>query len=181
MAGLDAVNPLSIQEAQKGSTGKSARVGKDADFGAFLGAAEAFAPTATTAGQMYGDPNSSAVLGAAFSGVTSLRQQTGGVGAGYAVPSYSTGGFGGDANLVTMGGGYNKGSYLADPNAPLVPGAEGYTNADLMSNLQQSSMHLLETQALLQNHMQESNIKSNILSAKHRADMSMIEKFTARG
>ena len=182
MASLDTVNPLAAQEGNKSLANKSAKLGKDVDFNAFLGAAEAFGPAATTAGQMYGDPSSSAVLGAAFSGVTTTRQQTatgGSISAGY-VPSFSNGGYlGGDQSLSAMG--YGKSGLGGDPSSPVVPGVDGFSQADLMSSLQTNNMQLLEMQAGLQAFMQEANIKSNILSADHRARMAMIEKFTARG
>lgn len=173
----EVVNPLAVQEGGKSAASKSLKVGKSADFEAFLGAAEAFGPTAATAGQMYGDPNSSAVLGAAFSGVTTLRQQSG-TNTGY-VPAFSNGMYGSDPMFTAMGGAakYNN----VGGNNNVVAGVDGFTQNDMMNSLQQNSMQLLEMQAALQTHMQEANIKSNILSADHRARMSMIEKFTARG
>ena len=50
-----------------------------------------------------------------------------------------------------------------------------------MEVMNQNNLQLIELQAIMQSNMQTWNTKSNILSADHRAKMSMIEKFTARG
>ena len=175
MAGIETINPLAIKA---GSKPKAMSTGKD--FNAFLGAVEAFAPAGATAGQMYGDVNSSTVLGAAFSGVSTLNAQT----AGGGVPSfahgtgasYAGGGFGGGFAGTPA---FSKG--VAGGGQAVVAGTNGFNRADLVNSLHSNSLELLELQATMQTHLQQSNIKSNILSADHRARMSMIEKFTARG
>jgi len=52
---------------------------------------------------------------------------------------------------------------------------------ELMQTMNANNLKLLELQALMQSNMQSWTTKSNILSADHRARMSMIEKFSARG
>ena len=177
MSGIETINPQSVK-AQ--SAGKVAGVGKD--FNAFLGAAEAFAPAGATAGQMYSSPNAQAVLSAAFSGVSTLNAQTGGATGGYAATSAPSLAFGG--GVAAPGGmvsaGYKSNTLVPGANNPVVPGANGFSQGDLINSMHQNSLQLLELQATMQSHLQESNTKSNILSADHRARMAMIEKFTAR-
>lgn len=162
MADMEIINP-SVLKAKAQTTSKG--VGGTKDFNAFLGAVDAMGPTAMTSGQVYGDVNSATVLSSAFSGVSSLNAQS----AGY---------------VPTMAGGYGKvGGGMGMPGAgnPVVPGTEGFSQADMINTMNQNNLHLLELQAMMQSNMQEWNTKSNILSADHRARMAMIEKFTARG
>jgi hypothetical protein len=150
------------------------------NFDAALGAVSAMAPVATTTGQMYGTANSGAVLAAAFGGINELGAHRGGFG-GYAGASYG----GGAPYLAAgMGGQYaSTGGSIGtlDPNAPVVPGTEGFSQMDMINTMNQNNLQLLELQAVMQSNMQGWNTKSNILSADHRARMAMIEKFTARG
>lgn len=141
------------------------------DFGGMLDAVSAMGPTATTTTQMYGSGNASAVLSAAFSGIAAGAQSLGGT-----TPSFASG-YGAGAHFAsttsTLG--------TLDPNAPVVPGTEGYSQMDLINTMNQNNLQLLELQATMQSNMQGWTTKSNILSADHRARMAMIEKFTARG
>ncbi|MBN1282897.1 MAG: hypothetical protein JXA24_03905 [Proteobacteria bacterium] len=146
-----------------------------ADFGGMLDAASAMSPVATTAGQLYGNNSSAAVLAAAFSGI-SAGASTMGSGASltsYGTPSYA-GGFAAQTTGSTFGG-------LSDGTTSVIPGTEGFTQMDMINTMNQNNLQLLELQATMQSNMQGWNTKSNILSADHRARMAMIEKFTARG
>jgi hypothetical protein len=145
------------------------------DFSGMLDAVSAMGPTMTTASQLYGSSNSSAVLSAAFSGITNGAQTLAG-----STPTFASG----------NSGGYNLGAQYAstsgtigtlDSNASVVPGTEGFSQMDMINTMNQNNLQLLELQATMQSNMQEWNTKSNILSADHRARMAMIEKFTARG
>ncbi|MFH1829451.1 MAG: hypothetical protein ABH871_01575 [Pseudomonadota bacterium] len=140
------------------------------DFDVMLDAVSAMGPTATTSSQMYGSGNSSAVLAAAFSGISSGAQTLGG-----ATPSFA-GGYGAGAQFASTGS-----IGTLDPNAAVVPGTEGFSQMDMINTMNQNNLQLLELQATMQSNMQGWNTKSNILSADHRARMAMIEKFTARG
>ncbi len=141
-----------------------------ADFGGMLDAVSAMGPTTTTATQMYGGSNASAVLSAAFSGIAAGAQSLG------TTPSFASG-YGAGAHFASTTGTLGT----LDPNAPVVPGTEGYSQMDLINTMNQNNLQLLELQATMQSNMQGWTTKSNILSADHRARMSMIEKFTARG
>ena len=148
------------------------------DFGGMLDMASAMSPVASTAGQLYGTNSSAAVLAAAFSGVTAGAQtmSSGGQLASYGMtPSYAGGGYGMSAQVSGSGtlGGLNG-------STEVIPGAEGFTQMDMMNTMNQNNLQLLELQATMQSNMQGWNTKSNILSADHRALMAMIEKFTAR-
>ncbi|MBI4212514.1 MAG: hypothetical protein HY540_07750 [Deltaproteobacteria bacterium] len=167
MSGIAEIRPNDIK-AQSTSKG----LGTTKDFNAFLGAVDAFGPAGATATQMYGDVNSATVLSAAFSGVSSLRAQT--------APSYAYGGAAmtGDYTQAMLKGGSPG---LAGGGAnPVIPGTEGFSQADMINTMNQNNLQLLELQAVLQSNMQAWNTKSNILSADHRARMTMIEKFTVR-
>jgi len=147
------------------------------DFGGMLDMAGAMSPVASTAGQLYGNNSSAAVLAAAFSGVTAGAQtmSSGGQLASYGMtPSYA-GGYGVSAQVTGSGtlGGLNS-------STEVIPGAEGFTQMDMINSMNQNNLQLLELQATMQSNMQGWNTKSNILSADHRARMAMIEKFTAR-
>ncbi len=160
--------------------------GSGADFSGMLDAVSAFSNTATTAANMYGGGTSSAVLSAAFSGINAAAAQ--GLGSGGGMASFG-GASGGTPYMAT---GYSPGMKFAstgtdsnlgglNPNAPVVPGTEGFSQMDMINTMNQNNLQLLELQAVMQSNMQAWNTKSNILSADHRARMAMIEKFTARG
>lgn len=147
------------------------------DFNVMLDAVNAMGGTANQAVGMYGSSNSSAVLAAAFSGITTGSQSFGGGASMAAAPSFAGGGMGAGAKFMT-----NNGSLgTLDPNAPVVPGTEGFSQMDMINTMNQNNLGLLELQATMQSNMQGWTTKSNILSADHRARMAMIEKFTARG
>lgn len=141
------------------------------DFNVMLDAVSAMGPTASTTASMYGSSNSSAVLAAAFSGISTGAQTLGGG------SMASAGGYGAGANFSSTGGSIGT----LDPNASVVPGTEGFSQMDMINTMNSNNLQLLELQATMQSNMQGWTTKSNILSADHRARMSMIEKFTARG
>lgn len=178
--GYKIVNPdqIKAQGLNNKSKGTKTKAYAVSDFDATMGAISAMAPMATATNQVYGgSPNSGAVLAAAFGGINELGAQRGGFG-GYAGASY------GGAPYMAAGFGaqYAGGSIgTLDPNAPVVPGTEGFTHMDMINTMNQNNLQLLELQAVMQSNMQGWNTKSNILSADHRARMAMIEKFTARG
>lgn len=169
----------------KGGRAKASSVGSGADFNGMLDAIGAFGSTAATAGQIYGSPNSAAVLGAAFSGIGATSAVTGGMGgggmsAGYSGAPYLAAGMG---DMKSMGG-MGMGGVSATGGSGEVFGGTagtGMTQMDMINTMNQNNLQLLELQAVMQNNMQGWNTKSNILSADHRARMAMIEKFTARG
>jgi hypothetical protein len=165
-----------LQDLFKGNAGPKASKIKGvggADFNVMLDSVSAMGPTAGTAAGMYGSSNSSAVLAAAFSGISSGAQSLGG---GAGVPSMASG-YGAGAHFASTGGSLGT----MDPNASVVPGTEGFSQMDMISTMNQNNLQLLELQATMQSNMQGWTTKSNILSADHRARMSMVEKFTARG
>lgn len=176
---FETLNPKAIQEGVK-TKGTKAKSYGGSNFDAMLDAVGAMSPAATTAGGMYGSPNSAAVLAAAFSGINATSAHRSGYGV-YGGASYGGGapyfaaGFGG--NYASTGGTIGT----LNPNAPVVPGTEGFSQMDMINTMNQNNLQLLELQAVMQSNMQGWNTKSNILSADHRARMAMIEKFTARG
>ena len=145
------------------------------DFNVMLDAVSAMGPAAGQAAGMYGSQNSSAVLAAAFSGISSTSQNMGS-GSMASAPSFA-GGYGAGAHFASTGGSLGS----MDPNAPVVPGTEGFSQMDMINTMNNNNLQLLELQATMQSNMQGWTTKSNILSADHRARMAMIEKFTARG
>ncbi len=173
------VNAININEIRENAKATGVRTGKD--FNAFLGAADAMGNTALTAGQMYGSPNATTVLGAAFSGISQLSSMS--------APSFAGGA---EFGAVSSPGSYGalkyssaslSGSGLtgAGGSSSVIPGTDGFSQADMINTMNSNNLQLLELQAMMQSNMQAWNTKSNILSADHRARMSMIEKFTARG
>lgn len=173
-------NPINAENIGEQKPAKGfKRMGTGADTGfstAMLDAIGAFGPAADSANQLYGTPNSSAVIGAAFSGIGTTSAQLGSAGsASYSTPYMAAGYSGG------FSGGY-KADNLGGLNDPAMPGVQGApTQMELIQTMNQNNLQLLELQAVMQNNMQAWNTKSNILSADHRARMAMIEKFAARG
>lgn len=176
---IESVNPLAVkQEMAKASKTKSS-----GEFGSVLMDAITGAEAASsTAVGMYGGVNSQAVLTAAFSGVNAYNSQAGG-----STP-YMSSSMGGGTHLAStdmsalMGGpGAGGDAYGDAANTPVVAGTSGYSQADLINQMNQNSLTLLTLQAKLQVGMQDANTKSNILSADHKAKMAVIEKFAARG
>lgn len=170
--GITPINTIAIQKAVHAKA--QVRTGKS--FDAFLGVADAMGGTATTAGHMYGSPNAATVLSSAFSGISQLSGMSG----GGAYPSYAgmnMGGYAGPKNA----GAYMPSGIPGGGSDSVIPGAEGFSQWDMINTMNQNNLQLLELQATMQSNMQGWNTKSNILSADHRARMAMIEKFTARG
>ncbi len=177
--GINQVNPMAIQNQVR--AGRAGGAGKN-NFKASLAdvalGVEAMSGAGMTAANMY-SPNAGNVISAAFSGMGAVGAVAGNGSYGGGVPSYSSGfDMGGYAGLKysTLGG---AGSGTGSSN-PVIPGTEGFTQADMMNTMNQNNLQLLELQATMQSNMQSWNTKSNILSADHRARMAMIEKFTAR-
>lgn len=179
------INPSEIKASTSAGSAK-ASTGKN--FDAFLGAVDAMAPMNEQI--MYGatgSENAAAVLHGAFTGVGGAAgaygygaSKAGGFGGGY-------GGFGSLSEYPGMMGvgsyGTYSGGYKAaggDFKGGNVPGTDLPTG-DLINTMNTNNLKLLELQAVMQSNMQAWNTKSNILSADHRARLSMIEKFTARG
>ena len=181
--GINPINPNAIAQAVKANTSRTQTKG----FNAFLGAASAskgvsditggisaFADAGMLGAQQAGmGSNAQAVLAAAFSGTSAAGSAFGG-------SSYMSAGFGGSSAMGPTFAKYTSGM-PGSATTSVVPGTEGFTQADLINTMNQNNLQLLELQAMMQSNMQAWNTKSNILSADHRARMAMIEKFTARG
>lgn len=178
---LNPVNPIEIQknETQRPASQTQAK----ADFGDFLGGVSATTPFATElTSQATGSVNAATVLNAAFTSFPAAASSFAGGGSApswaYAQslgPSFYPGGGG----MPNLGASYPSEGGLVSGGAA-VPGTN-LSQAQLMDIMNQNNLRLLELQAVMQSNMQVWNTKSNILSADHRAKMSMIEKFTARG
>lgn len=163
------------QKIEAGVKAQKASVGKD--FAPFLGAADAMAPFAgQTTYFASGSPGAATVLQSAFTGVPAAAAAFSG--AQYAGGWGGSGGFGAYAEYPGMFG-VGKYSGVGTTTGGL-PGDSTVDQATLMNTMNQNNLKLLELQAVMQSNMQAWNTKSNILSADHRARMSMIEKFTAR-
>lgn len=181
------IDKIEQTRMQGGTRGKASSVGSGADFNVMLDTISAMGPTAATAGQMYGSPNSAAVLGAAFSGIGATSAATGGMGGGGGMSMAGTSGApylaAGMGNMRAMSGMGDMGGGGVGGSSPVFGGTEGtgMSQMDMINTMNQNNLQLLELQAVMQNNMQGWNTKSNILSADHRARMAMIEKFTARG
>lgn len=154
-----------------------------AAFGDVLSGVSAMGPaTAELTSQWTGNNQlAEAVLNMAFSGTEVARgafQQTA---ASY--PSYSYPGMMGSpkyAGESPLFANPNDVSGSLSPDSSVVPGTNMSTE-QLMSVMNQNSMRLMYLQAAIQQHGQMYSTLSNISAADHRARMSMIEKFTARG
>lgn len=190
---LQPINPIEIQRNQGtlGSAGKA----KAMEFGDFLGGVSALTPFATEfTAQATGNVNAATVLNAAFASFPGAASSFSG---GGGAPSWSSAGFspyglppglGGLSNNYAGGGGMAQTVGMPNypytgggANSPAVPGTGGaMSQQQLMETMNQNNLQLIELQAMMQSNMQVWNTKSNILSADHRAKLSMIEKFTAR-
>jgi hypothetical protein len=117
-----------------------------------------------------------------------------GGGGGSALASGGTGAYGDFPGVMGVGSygttaGYAGGTYAAGSASlykatePMPMGSGGAVpgTSEMINTMNTNNLKLLELQAVMQSNMQAWNTKSNILSADHRARMSMIEKFTARG
>lgn len=180
---LNPVNPIEIQRNQS-KPSQRATGAKGMEFGDFLGGVSALTPFATEfTRQSTGSVNAATVLNAAF---TSFPGAAGAF-AGGAAPSWALAShmgpampYGAPGGMPNLGGSYPSEQGLVSGGAQAVPGTN-MTQFQLMEVMNQNNLRLIELQALMQSNMQVWNTKSNILSADHRAKMSMIEKFTARG
>lgn len=180
---LNLVNPVEIQRnAAKGAGKIRAR---SMAFGDFLAGVSAMTPFATEfTQQATGNTNAATVLNAAFASFPAAASAFAG---GGAAPSYAASPYGyapslpygASTTLPGIGADYPSTQNLVG-GGQAVPGTN-LSQAQLMDIMNQNNLRLIELQAIMQSNMQTWNTKSNILSADHRAKMSMIEKFTARG
>ncbi len=188
------IDPKAIQvEAVKKSTGVDKAKGISS-FNAYMSSANALGPFAgELTYQTSGNVNAATVLSAAFSSFPAAASAFAGYGA---PPSYAAGysmgmGMGGtitDQQVPGLGGSpgimraaYTPGAIGTSGSTPVTPDNPNFTQAELLQTMNQNNLALLELQAVMQSNMQQWNTKSNVLSADHRAKMSLIEKFTARG
>ena len=188
-------NPIEIQkrtQAQVQNQSKGAIKAQGMEFGDFLAGVSAMTPFATEfTRQSTGDVNATNVINAAFASFPAASSAF----VGGASPSWSQAGFspygmpaaasmtpafGQSTALPGLAGHSPQTHGLANPGTEIAPGT-GMTQFQLMEVMNQNNLKLIELQAIMQSNMQTWNTKSNILSADHRAKMSMIEKFTARG
>lgn len=183
-----------LETIQPRVTGKAQVGGTPSNFDSFLGAVDAMTPMNTELMyQATGSSNAAAVLHGAFTGMSGAA---GAYGYGPAAGA-GMGGYGGYGALATypgvMGvgsvGTYSGSPYKAwenptmptSPTSTSTPSAAGTVpTGELINQMNINSLRLLELQATIQTNSQNINTRSNILSADHRARMSMIEKFTAR-
>jgi hypothetical protein len=171
--------PIINPQAIKASVARAPAVAPKAAFGDVMQGVSAMGPaTAELLGQWTGGSNmAGAVLNAAFSGI----EVAGGASSG------GYGGYGAYSSVPGLMGAPRHGSQPGFTNAKyagqVTTGVDDPSQyqAELMQTMNSNNLKLLELQALMQSNMQSWTTKSNILSADHRARMSMIEKFTARG
>jgi|SRR3989338_1069666 len=182
------IDPKAIQGEASKSKGISGA--KASTFNAYMGSVNAMGPFAgELTYQTSGNTNAATVLSAAFSSFPAAASAFAG-GGGMGVPSYA-GGYGGGSMTGSQvpglagGPGMMRAAYttpgLGDPNAPVSADTPGFKQGDLVNTLNKNNMDLLELQAIMQANMQTWTTKSNVLAADHRAKMSLIEKFNARG
>ena len=185
---LNPVNPIEIQRNNQSSPQRnSAAKGMESgdSFGDIMGGVSAMGPFGTElTRQSTGSVNAATVLNAAFTSFPSAAASfTGnapswGMASG-AGPSMYGGGYGGAAAQGIPGVTSDPMSQGLATGGAAVPGTN-LSEMQLMDVMNQNNLRLIELQAVMQSNMQVWNTKSNILSADHRAKMSMIEKFTAR-
>ena len=181
---LESIN-INPQEIQRSQNQPASSIRPKADFGDFLGGLSATTPFAIElTKQSTGNINAANVLNAAFTSFPGAASAFGGGGSGGAAPSwaraqYTGGGTPGGIPGLDMNYATNAGSPPVS-GGQVVPGTN-MTQFQLMDVMNQNNLQLIELQAIMQSNMQVWNTKSNILSADHRAKLSMIEKFTARG
>ena len=191
---LSKINPSAIKAglAVKASSGAP----KGVAFGDVMGGMSAMGPaTGELVGQWTGGSNlASAILHSAFSAVDVTSQMS--TGNTMTQGSMMTGGYGAYSDIPGVFGVGRYGTqagYMSGAKATADSGMFGGTGmkgaaddpsmytTDIMQAMNSNNLKLLELQALMQSNMQSWTTKSNILSADHRARMSMIEKFSARG
>ena len=162
------IDPSSLRQASLGG----AKASTTKDFGVAMASADAMMGVANAA-VGGGNPTAGAVLSAAFGGLSqgmSSMSMGGGGGMGGSSGTYMSAGMG----VPGMGGATGA------SGTAVVPGTEGFSQADMMNTMNQNNLQLLELQALMQNNMQAWNTKSNILNADHRVKTTMIEKLSPR-
>lgn len=182
---LNPVNPIEIQRRES-QTPRRTSSARGMEFGDFLGGVSAMTPFTTEfTRQSTGNVNAATVLNAAFTSFPGAASSF----AGGAAPSWGLasgmgpgywGGGGSSYGMPGLGANYPSEMGLVSSSGQAVPGTN-LSQFQLMEVMNQNNLRLIELQALMQSNMQVWNTKSNILSADHRAKMSMIEKFTARG
>lgn len=181
---LNLVNPIEIQRRASGSATAKTSNARGMEFGDFLGGVSALTPFATEfTRQSTGNVNAATVLNAAFTSFPGAASSF----AGGAAPSWALasgmgpGYWGGPApyGMPGLGAHYPSQQGLVSGSAQAVPGTN-LSQFQMMEIMNQNNLRLIELQALMQSNMQVWNTKANILSADHRAKMSIVEKFTAR-
>lgn len=179
--------PKKIDGSQLQNTKDFKPVSASNKFSAYLG--PAMAPLARESAAYAGYPNTSNVLYSAMTAFPSAVQAFGGSGASVAYPGaygstpgvMGVGSYGGSVESL-MGIGTAK--YTTGYGSDAYTGGVGGTGVDqmqLINTLNDNNLQLLELQAVMQSNMQMWTTRSNILSADHRARMSIVEKFNARG
>lgn len=171
--------PINPQEIKAGVTGKTGKAQPKAAFSDVMDGVLAMGPAAAelTAQWTGGSQLAGAVLNAAFSGIGTT---SGGMGYS-AYGSYAdTPGVFGSPRYTTQTGVTGSGITGMTGVGATVDDPALYQR-EIMTTMNANNLKLLELQGLMQSSMQSWTTKSNILSADHRARMSIIEKFTARG
>lgn len=161
-----------IQHLNTITGAKASRIGQK-NFGVALAGADAMLGVASAAGGT-ANPTAGAVLSAAFGGIGA---------AGAAMGQYNAPMFAGATNMSTgFGGGIPglQGGMPGSSGGAIIPGTEGFSQADMINSMNQNNLQLLELQAMMQSNMQAWNTKSNILNADHRVKTTMIEKLSPR-
>lgn len=190
---ISPVNPSEIKASVKGAkvAGSSKAAFPDVMGDALLGASAMSAGAYEFVGQATGGSNiAGAVLNAAFSGIDVAHGFTpkgmGGY-AGYGPYSSAPGMMGVGSYSTNMGyaGGIKAGVTVPGGVPGSIESSIGVDNPaayqqELMQTMNANNLKLLELQAHMQSNMQSWTTRSNILSADHRARMSMIEKFSPR-
>lgn len=133
-----------------------------------------------------GSDMAGAVLNAAFSGVNVTGGYASASGYGGYGPYTSSPGLMGSPGFTTQTG-FVGGARAATAqpyggdvtNVASVDDPTQYQQ-EIMQSMNTNNLKLLELQALMQSNMQSWTTKSNILSAHHRMQMTMIEKLHAR-
>lgn len=175
MSGINGIDPKAIE--QQVSAGGKASVAPKAAFGDVM---LAMGPATSELVNQWsgGSEKAGAVLNAAFSGVDVGNQMSymSGSSGGYGAYASSPGLMGSPKYTTQPGfAAANTGGMMANPDDPAA------YQKEIMQTMNTNNLKLLELQANMQSNMQSWTTKSNILSADHRARMSLIEKFTARG
>jgi len=182
------IDPKAVQTSAKAATVSQAKGQTVSSFDTMMGSVSAMGPFAGELSYgLSGDPTAASVISAAFNSFPAAAStMAGGAPAGY-YPSYGKGTFAATQSDAQLAGISGAGAFGSQTYAgPGVSGNQqiagtGVTPYDLMQTMNQNNLQLLELQAVMQSNMQTWTTKSNVLSADHRAKMSLIEKFSARG